>query len=111
MGADPTTDAPIVKVRGLPSIDDDHDPDTTDGAFIYKVEEEAWAWSYHRTAAAQYTDKSKVDNPFTFDNDKKDGIEQTVRHAESKVNNIFNGSTSTTRVYIDSKTNTGEGRY
>ena len=110
MGA-AATNSPIVKVRGLPSIDDDYDPDTTDGAFIYKVEEEAWAWSYHRSNGAQYTDKSKVDNPFTFDNDKKDGIEQTVRHAESKVNNIFNGSTSTTRVYIDSKTNTGEGRY
>jgi len=99
-----TTSEPVVKVRGLPSIDDDDDDETTDGAFIYKVSEENWAWSYHRDVP-QYTDKSKVDNPFTFNDSQKEDIDVKVRHAESKVNNIFNGSTSTTRVYIDSKTN------
>lgn len=93
-----TSSEPIVKVRGLPSTSDD------EGDYIYRISEEDWAWSYHRDKTPQYTDKSKVDNPFRFENDKKDGIDQKVRHAESKVTNIFNGST-TTKVYIDSKTN------
>ncbi len=89
---------PIVKVRGLPSTSD------TNGDYIYRISEEVWSWSYHRDAP-QYTDKSKVDNPFTFENKKKEGIDQKVRHAESKATNVFNGSSTNNVVYDDSKGN------
>lgn len=99
------TNKPMVKVRGLPSTTKDIVGYTgVQCDYIYRISEESWTWSYHRDAPL-YSDKSKVDNPFFFENDKKDGIKQEVRHAESKVTNIFNGTTSTTRVYVDSKTN------
>ena len=100
-----TTSKPIVKVRGLPSTDDS-------GDYVYRVTEETWTWSYHRPGP-QYTDKSKVDNPFYFVNTPKENIDQKLRHAESKATNVFNGST-TKAVYEDSKNNTsstGGNRY
>lgn len=100
-----TTSKPIVKVRGLPSTDDN-------GDYVYRVTEETWTWSYHRPGP-QYTDKSKVDNPFYFVNTPKENIDQKLRHAESKATNVFNGST-TKAVYEDSKNNTsstGGNRY
>lgn len=87
---------PVVKVRGLPSTSDA-------GDYVYRIVEEIWAWSYHR-AEPQYTVKSKIDNPFTFENDPKDDIDVKVRHAESKAENVFNNVTKKV-VYTDSKTN------
>ena len=88
----------LVKVKGLPA-----NKSKTVG-YIYKVSEEDWAWSYGRDKTPQYTVTSKVDNPFTFDNEKKDGIEMKLHHAESKVNNVFK-STGATKELNDSKTN------
>ena len=90
------SNAPIVKVRGLPSTSE------TEGDYVYRISEEKWSWSYLRDEP-QYTDKSKVDNPFNFDNDKKEDIDTKVRHAESKVTNVFNGSSSGNVVTDDSK--------
>ena len=112
------TNEPIVKVRGLPSTTRDLPeyedlPESQQRDYVYRISEEKWTWSYHRDGA-QYSDKSKVDNPFYFENDKKDGIDQKVRHAESKVTNIFNGSSTNNKKYDDSKTNTsssGGNRY
>ena len=112
MGASATNE-PEVKIYGLPSTT--KDLEGYSGAqkdFVYRITEEKWTWSYHRDAP-QYSDKSKVDNPFYFENDKKDGIDQKVRHAESKAYNIFDGTNGHVE-YIDSKTNTsstGGNRY
>ena len=103
MGAAPTNE-PVVKIYGLPSTTKDLEGYT--GAqrdFVYRISEEKWTWSYHRDAP-QYSDRSKVDNPFYFEDDKKEGIDQKVRHAESKAYNIFDGTTGHVE-YIDSKTN------
>ena len=89
----------IVKVKGLPA-----NKSKTVG-YLYKVSEEEWAWSYNRDLTPQYTVTSKVDNPFTFNNKKEDGIEMKLHHAESKVDNIFR-STTATKEYNDSKSNT-----
>ncbi len=86
---------PLVKVRGLPSTSE------AEGDYIYRISEETWSWSYQRDIP-QYTDKSKVDNPFYFENDKKEDIDLKVRHAESKATNIFNGVTNNVE-YDDSK--------
>lgn len=90
---------PIVKVRGLPSTND------SGVGFVYRVIEEGWSWSYDpdEDTYIQYTNTSKVDNPFTFNNTKKENIDTTVRHAESKATNIFNNGGSV--VYNDSKNN------
>ncbi|MBO4918276.1 MAG: VWA domain-containing protein [Bacteroidales bacterium] len=99
---------PIVKVRGMPSTT------TVDGkqrGYVYRVSEEDWAWSYERDKAPQYTTTDNVENPFVFDNDKKEDIDVKVRHAESKANNIFKPGVSKHIVYTDSKTNEGTGRY
>ena len=94
-----TDETPVlVKVKGLPA-----NKSKTVG-YLYKVTEEDWAWSYGRDKTPQYTVTSKVDNPFTFDNEKKDGIEMKLHHAESKVNNVFK-STGATKEFDDSKTN------
>ena len=94
-----TDETPVlVKVKGLPA-----NKSKTVG-YLYKVTEEDWAWSYGRDKTPQYTVTSKVDNPFTFDNEKKDGIEMKLHHAESKVNNVFK-STGATKELDDSKTN------
>jgi hypothetical protein len=99
---DATDETPVtVKVKGLPA-----NKSTTVG-YLYKVTEEDWAWSYGRDKTPQYTVTSKVDNPFTFDNEKKDGIEMKLHHAESKVNNVFK-STAATKEYNDSKKNERE---
>lgn len=88
----------IVKVKGLPA-----NVSQTVG-YIYKVTEEEWAWSYKRNTQPQYTVTSKVENPFTFDNEKKNGIEMILHHAESKADNIFKASAAT-KEYNDSKSN------
>ena len=102
-----STDAdPLVKVRGLPAT-------TTEGTgeaavqvgYIYKITEEDWSWSYQRDETPQYTVTSKVDNPFTFNNTKILGIEQKVRHAESKVTNLIKPGITKHEKYDDSKVN------
>ena len=97
-----TDETPVtVKVKGLPA-----NKSTTVG-YLYKVTEEEWAWSYKRDKTPQYTVTSKVDNPFSFSNEKKEGIEMKLHHAESKVNNVFK-STAATKEYNDSKKNERE---
>lgn len=99
---------PMVKVRGMPATT------MVDGkqkGYVYRVTEEEWAWSYERDKAPQYTTTDNVQNPFVFSNKPKDNIDVRVRHAESKANNIFKPGESKHIIYIDSKTNTGTGRY
>lgn len=103
MGA-AATDEPVVKIYGLPSTTKDllnYTGEQRD--FVYRISEEEWTWSYHRDGP-QYSDRSKVDNPFYFENDKKEGIDQKVRHAESKAYNIFDGTSGHVE-YTDSKNN------
>ena len=87
---------------------------------IYKISEEPWSWSYTPTTAPQYTVTDKVDNPFSFTNAKRtaDNIDVTVRHAESKVTNVFKGGSSVGTAaddaaiqYDDSKKNEGREDY
>ena len=114
---------PMVKVRGMPAtitIDENNDgnPDVdSDGKIIqkpviYRIVEENWAWSYEldsETENPQYTVTSKVDNPFTFANAKRENgdIDVMIRNAESKATNIFKtvGEGKTNEVYDDSKDN------
>lgn len=88
---------PYVKVRGLPSNK------TENEGFIYRITEEPWSWSYTPDTDPQYTDTNHIENPFTFENTKKDRIDVLIRHAESKIKNIFKGEGSTET--DDSKTN------
>ena len=99
---------PIVKVRGMPAtamvggVQKD---------YIYKITEENWSWSYNIDSDPQYTVTDKVDNPFTFTNEKREdeNIDVKVRHAESKVTNLFKGTGE--RKYDDSKKNKDREEY
>ena len=97
---DPDSGNPLVKVKGLSATK------TVNGVqkgLVYRVSEEGWSWTYNKTGAEyQYTITGQSNNPFTFTNTSKT---QTVKHAESKVTNIFKDVT-TKEVYDDSKTNT-----
>ena len=111
---------PIVKVKGMPATvtqdaDNDGEPDVDDEGniiqlgVIYRVKEEPWGWSYDvsNTLAypnPQYTETSRVDNPFEFKNTKKDGgqIDVTIRNAETKATNVFKVG-ETNGHYVDSK--------
>ena len=114
---------PLIQVRGLPAtitVDENEDgqPDVgTDGKIIqlpvvYRITEENWAWSYDISGSEdfpnpQYTVTSKVDNPFSFNNGKKENIDVIIRHAESKATNVFKavGEGEANERYDDSKTN------
>ena len=78
---------------------------------IYRISEEDWSWSYTTktgTKSVQYTVSDKIDNPFTYEDTKRDHIDVDVRHAESKVTNIFKSGVATdNKRYDDSKANTG----
>lgn len=103
--------APLVKVMGMPSVDED------DKEFVYRVVETNWSWSYNlvsiqgpdgttigNVSTRSATSDELVTNPFVFVNELKDGIEYKVRHAESKATNTF--KTGVTNVeYDDSKYN------
>lgn len=111
---------PIVKVKGMPAtiardLDNDGEPDEdSDGNIIqldviYRVKEEPWGWSYDVSNTLdypnpQYTETSRVDNPFKFKNAKKNGgqIDITIRNAETKATNVFK-SGETHGHYVDSK--------
>ena len=97
---DPDSGNPLVKVKGLSATK------TVNGVqkgLVYRVSEEGWSWTYNKTGAEyQYTITGQSNNPFTFTNTQKT---ETVKHAESKVTNIFK-SVQTKEVYDDSKTNT-----
>ena len=97
-----TDNNPVVKVRGLAANK------TEDEGFIYRVSEEGWSWSYTGNTPAQYTDTQHIENPFTFDNTPitaPTDARSTIKHAESKVKNVFKGENGT-KEYDDSKTNT-----
>lgn len=94
---------PMVRVKSMPSTMLDQNNQQI--PLIYKISEEPWSWSYTPKTEPQFTVTTKIDNPFTFDNEKKDNIDIEVRHAESKVMNYF--WEGTTKRYDDSKTNTG----
>ena len=98
-----TAGNPYVKVRGLAS-----NKSETEG-YIYRITEEPWSWSYTPDTDPQFTDTSHIENPFTFENTKKDRIDVLIRHAESKVTNVFKpkstGSTEGEVKIDDSKTN------
>lgn len=101
-------DNPMVKVKGMPAT---KMVDGVQKPLIYRITEEGWSWSYTPDETTyehvQYTVTSKVDNPFTFENDKRtsENIDVKVRHAESKSTNIFTGTGVVQ--YDDSKANTG----
>lgn len=105
------TGNPMVRVKGMPATKQvGEDPVThtpIQRGLVYRISEENWSWSYTPKTEPQYTVTDKIDNPFTFKNEKRtaENIDVTVRHAESKVTNIF--KTGTTRQYDDSKTNVG----
>jgi hypothetical protein len=92
----------VVKVKGLPATK------LVDGkqkGLVYRIHEENWSWSYTNGDGYQYTVTGQVNNPFTFTNSKTANIDKTLKHAESKVKNIFK-NVDTKEVYDDSKTNT-----
>lgn len=100
---DPDSGNPLVKVKGLPAT---KLVNGVQKGLVYRVSEEDWSWSYNKTGAKyQYTITGQSNNPFTFTNSKKTGIDQTVKHAESKVTNVFKSGV-TNEVYDDSKPNT-----
>ncbi len=105
------TNAPISKVVGMPSVDDQDRP------FVYRVRESNWNWSYDLTnikgpdggsignvSTKSATSDELVSNPFIFVNKKKDNIDFSVRHAESKASNTFKTGVTTVE-YDDSKYN------
>ena len=99
---DPDTGNPMVKVKGLPAT---KEVNGVQQAYVYRVSEEKWSWNYDPQGAKYlYTVAGVPNNPFTFDN-KKNAYDETVKHAESKVTNIFK-DVETKEVYDDSKTNT-----
>lgn len=101
---------PMVRVKGMPAtLEKTVGGATVQVPLIYRISEEPWSWSYDPQTAPQFTVTTKIDNPFTFDNKKKNNIDVEVRHAESKVTNIFNSGT--TKRFDDSKTNTGREEY
>ncbi len=102
---------PMIKVRGLPAtvqVGTDSDGKPIQKGVVYRISEENWSWSYTPDTEPQYTDTEKVDNPFTFVNTPKANIDQLIRHAESKVTNVFKRGV-TNEVYDDSKKNTRSG--
>lgn len=105
------TNAPISKVVGMPSVDEQDRP------FVYRVRESNWNWSYNLTDikgpdgggignlnTRSATSDELVSNPFIFVNKKKDNIDFSVRHAESKASNTFKTGVTTVE-YDDSKYN------
>lgn len=105
------TNAPISKVVGMPSVDEQDRP------FVYRVRESNWNWSYNLTDikgpdgggignlnTKSATSDELVSNPFIFVNKKKDNIDFSVRHAESKASNTFKTGVTTVE-YDDSKYN------
>ena len=115
---------PLIQVRGLPATitvdknnDGEPDVDPNTGKIIqlgvvYRITEENWAWSYDIDGTdeypnPQYTVTSKVDNPFSYSNSKKENIDVIIRHAESKATNVFKavGEDEENERYDDSKTN------
>ena len=112
-GTDGTTTTggnPMVRVKGMPAtLEKEVSGVKVQVPLIYRISEEPWSWSYSPKTAPQFTVTTKIDNPFTFDNEKKDHIDVEVRHAESKVMNIFNGGTTDEekKRFDDSKENTG----
>lgn len=92
---------PGIWVRGLPSTEM---VDEVQMIVLYRVSEEPWSWSYNQKTAPKITDNNNIDNPFKFENEKIDQIKIKVRHAESKVRNIFKLNNEGGGVeYMDSK--------
>ena len=88
----------MVRVKGLPATEE---VSGVQKGLVYRVSEEKWSWAYKATGAKyQYTVTGQINNPFTFTNETKN---TAVKHAESKVTNIF--MTGTTKVFDDSKDN------
>lgn len=89
---------PVVRVKGLPATEA---VNGVQKGLVYRISEETWSWGYTATGNKyQYTITGQVNNPFTFTNTNKNSA---VKHAESKVTNIF--MSGTTKVYDDSKDN------
>ena len=92
-------DDPIVKVRGLPSTQPKSEGSTEQIGLVYRITEENWGWSYIIDSDSQLTVAGKVDNPFTFTNEKRTDVDPN-RYAESKATNDFTAKIAT---YTDSK--------
>jgi len=93
---------PITKVTGLPATDDSATPQP----YYYRIVEEDWSWSYTPDKTSMLSTDIET-NPFVFINSQKDNIDVKVRHAESKVSNIFLPTTDGGgKKFDDSKTNT-----
>ena len=101
----PKTNNPWVKVKGMPAT---KMVDGVQKGLVYRVTEENWSWSYTPKTIPQYTITEKIDNPFTFKNEKRteENIDVTVRHAESKATNTFKSGETLVK-YDDSKENEG----
>lgn len=106
------TNAPICKVVGMPSVDEN------DRELIYRVVEKNWNWAYNlvsiksstgatigNISTRSATSAELVTNPFIFVNEKIDNIDFKVRHAESKATNTFKTGVSKNDEYDDSKDN------
>lgn len=98
----PETNNPWVKVRGLPA---NMVIDGVQRDLIYRITEEKWSWSYTGNTPPQFTDTNHIENPFLFSNSKIERIDFLLRHAESKVTNVFKAGVQNT-VTDDSKSNT-----
>lgn len=107
--ANPNNPNDVINQATKPENDNVHTKPIQRG-LVYRITEENWSWSYTPGTAPQYTITDRMDNPFTFDNTKKEHIDVDVRHAESKVTNIFDG-TQDNKTYDDSKKNTGREQY
>lgn len=89
--------APLTKVVGMPSTDENEKP------YVYRVKEDNWSWSYTSAAATATRSDQLTRNPFIFVNTPKADIDTKVRHAESKVTNTF--KTGGGAAFDDSKSN------
>lgn len=110
--AESGSNAPVTKVIGLPSVDEN------DKEYVYRIVEDDWNWSYKLTkiqdangvtlgnlATRSALSTDLITNPFVFVNTQITGINQKVRHAESKATNIFKTGIEENPTYDDSKDN------
>ena len=62
-----------------------------DPAYVYRITEDKWGWSYEMTGQGGVLSTDVVEiNPFKFNNDEK---EDAVKHAEAVTINHFSTST------------------
>ena len=93
---------PMVKVKGLPAT---KSVGGEQKGLVYRIREENWSWNYNNSDGYQYTVTGQINNPFTFTNSKDVQLDKSIKHAESKVKNLFK-AVENKKIYDDSKANT-----